>query len=379
MRDDSPTLTAVGLMADTSLNGVCASLLVTDGEGQVAPGRATTIAYTPETRAAVIRARRAAVEGRDEAQDIAEAASLVTTAHVDAVKMLLAEAVVPPTDVDVIGFHGQTILHRAPGPGWIGRTWQIGGGGILAQELGIDVVAQFRTEDMAEGGNGAPLAPPYYPALCEYGQVPEGPVAVLNLGSLANVTFVPWHRDVRDLIAFDCGPGDGLLNQWVHLSTGLDMDQGGKLAASGTVHVDVVRMMALHPFLLRKPPKSLDLYDFKLDPVGGLSVADGAATLTAFTAVAVARGVRQMPDLPRGVVAGGRGRHNPVLMAAIAKALGDIPLISAEDAGWRGDSLEAEAFAFLAVRRLRDLPTSFPGITRVPRPVRCGTIHRAPR
>ena len=374
----SDTLTAIGMMSGTSLDGVDAALLTTDGENVAAPRAAVHLPYERDLKVWLRRAIKAALEGRDGAADIGKAAGEVTRVHADAVEALLARAGIKRTDVDVIGFHGQTILHRpAATPGSVGRTWQIGDGAVLAQETKIDVVSDFRSADMRAGGEGAPFAPIYHRALvASLDDAPEGAVGVLNLGGVSNVTYVPRGANGTDLIAFDCGPGNGLLDEWVALKTGAAMDRDGALARAGTVHTDVLRMMMLNPYLRRKPPKSLDRYDFKLDPVLNLTPEDGAATLTAFTAACIRQSEDFLPDPPAEWVACGGGRRNPALMEALKQAL-DAPVVAAENVGWRGDDLEAECFAYLAVRSLKKLPLSFPKTTRVPEPTRGGVFHRA--
>ena len=371
-------LTAIGMMSGTSLDGVDAAMIQTDGETFVEPGPALHIPYSRDLKVWIRRAIKAALEGRDGAADIGKAAGEVTLAHVEAVEALLEKAGVKRANVDVIGFHGQTILHRPTKNSDVaGRTWQIGDGAVLAEETKIDVVSDFRTADVAAGGEGAPLAPIYHWALAS-GLDVEGPVAVLNLGGVSNVTYAPRGGRPIDLVAFDCGPGNGLIDEWMELKTGEPMDADGAAARRGKVHTDVLRMMLLNPYLRRKPPKSLDRYDFKLDPVLGLSVDDGAATLTAFTAACMRDAEKFLPEEPALWIACGVGRRNPAMMEALEKAL-DAPLQTAEDVGWRGDDLEAECFGYLAVRSLKKLPLSYPKTTRAPRPICGGVYHRAPR
>lgn len=370
-------LTAIGLMSGTSLDGVDAAILRTDGVRLVEPGPASFFPYSRDLKIFVRRAIKSALEGRDGAADIGKASAEVTAAHVEAVAALLDKAGLKRTAIDVIGFHGQTILHRPKrSPESVGRSWQIGDARLLAEETKIDVVADFRGADIAEGGEGAPLAPIYHAALARaLGRAHA--VGVLNLGGVANITFVPPSESDLDLLAFDCGPGNGLIDQWAELKTGAAMDENGALAQSGQVHSEVLRMMLLNPFIRRKPPKSLDRYDFKIDPVLPLSAADGAATLTAFTAACVRASAAHLPAPPGEWIVAGGGRRNPSLMTALQKAL-DAPVASAEEAGWRGDDLEAECFAYLAVRALRRLPITFPRTTRAPRPLSGGVFHRAP-
>lgn len=370
-------LTAIGMMSGTSLDGVDAAILRTDGRDVVEPGAAIHIPYERDLKVWIRRAIKAALEGRDGAADIGKAAREVTMAHAAAVEALLEKAGLKRTAIDVIGFHGQTILHRpARARESVGRTWQIGDGRVLAEETKIDVVCDFRSADVAAGGEGAPLAPVYHAALTRALRRDHA-VGVLNLGGVANVTYVPAGGAEGEIVAFDCGPGNGLIDEWAELKTGKAMDENGALARQGRVHADVLRYMLLNPYLRRKPPKSLDRYDFKLDPVLDLSVADGAATLTAFTAACVRDCEKFLPAPPGEWIVCGGGRRNPALMEALEKALG-APTLVAENVGWRGDDLEAECFAYLAVRSLRKLPLSFPKTTRVPRPTTGGVFHRAP-
>lgn len=376
---DGP-LTAIGLMAGTSLDGIDAALIETDGNRVTRFGPTLGLPYDGETRATILAATRAALDGTPHAAVVADAGNRVSHAHVGAVQQLLDENGLAAADIDVIGFHGQTILHRPPtreAP--VGHTIQIGGGGILAHALGIDTVADFRSADMAAGGEGAPLASAYHAALSrEISGGEAGPLAVLNLGGVSNLTLIPEAGNEAEMVAFDCGPGNGLIDALVEARTGSTMDEGGALAAAGTVHDEALRLMALHPFLRRSAPKSLDRYDFKADAVADLSLEDAVATLTAFTAHCVAVSLKAVSEqAPRAVIVCGGGRHNPVMMAALKQRL-PSPVEAAEAVGWRGDMIEAEAFAYLAVRRLRELPISFPGTTRAPRPMTGGEIFRRP-
>ena len=370
-------LTSIGLMSGTSLDGVDVAMLKTDGMDHAEPGPVLHYPYPRDVKIWVQRAIRAALEGRDGAEEIAKATNHVTTAHIHAVRKLMEKNHLSREEVDVVGFHGQTILHRpALDSASQGRTWQIGAGRVLSDELRLDVVNEFRTADVANGGEGAPFAPVYHAMLVRAMQ-PDHPVCVLNLGGVANITWLPASGDEREMIAFDCGPGNGLVDEWVELMTGEAMDRDGALAVAGTVHEETVRLMALAPYLKRKPPKSLDRYDFKIDPVKKLGVKDGAATLTAFTAACVEKSVALLPTPPGEWIVVGGGRHNPALMHELEERL-NAPVRKAEEKGWRGDDLEAECFAYLAVRSLKGLPLSFPKTTRIPHPLSGGVYHRAP-
>ncbi|MEL6790919.1 MAG: anhydro-N-acetylmuramic acid kinase [Pseudomonadota bacterium] len=374
--------TAIGLMSGTSLDGVDAALIRTDGEDELVFGPTLHRPYTPDLKATINRAIKAAREGRDGADVIGKATGEITQVHRDVVEALLEDNNLHAERIDVIGFHGQTIFHRSPnfpimGPEDQGRTWQIGDGECLARETGIDTVFNFRAADVMLGGEGAPLAPVYHAAMVrKLGR--DHPVGVLNLGGVGNITYVPADGAAEGLLAFDCGPGNGLIDEWMQMKSGETMDKDGACARRGKVHTDVLRMMLLAPYMRRKPPKSLDRYDFKLDHVLDLALDDGAATLTAFSAACVRASEPFLPE-PVGewIVCGG-GRHNAALMEALGKAL-SAPVVPAQDVGWRGDDLEAECFAYLAVRALRDLPISFPKTTRAPHALRGGVLCRAPK
>lgn len=370
-------LTAIGLMSGTSLDAIDVALIRTDGETVSDRGPTLSLPYDRETKIAVRRAIKAALEGREESSEIAVAVDAVTSAHIKAVQKLMEKNHLGRKEIDVIGFHGQTILHRPPLDYTSrGRTWQIGSGHTMAQELKIDVVDSFRQADMAAGGEGAPFMPVYHAALVK-GLDRDHPVGVLNIGGVANITWLPADANPAEMVAFDCGPGNGLVDEWMAMKTGAALDKDGAAAAAGTVDEETVRMMALNPFVRRKPPKSLDRYDFKLDAVRAMSVEDGAATLTAFTAACIARSVALLPDPPGEWIVCGGGRHNPVLMASLADRL-EAPVVPAETVGWRGDDLEAEGFGFLAVRSLKKLPLSYPKTTRVPHALTGGVHHHAP-
>lgn len=354
------TLTAIGLISGTSADGVDAALIETDGVGVGAAGPSLTLPYPPALRRALL----------DLMQDPARAATdatlepAVTDANAAAVRVLLDRAGLPASAIDVVGMHGQTVLHRPEA----GFTRQLGDGLELHRTLGIPVVSRFRHADIASGGQGAPFAPAFHQALAR--QLP-GPLAVLNLGGVANVTFLAGDA----LLAFDTGPASALLDDWVGRHTGAAFDEDGRIAQSGVVDAVVLATLLAHPFFGQAPPKSLDRNAFSLAAVAGLGVADGAATLAAFTVQSVARAREHLPAAPVRWLVGGGGRHNATLMAGLRAALG-APVDPVEAVGWDGDALEAQAFGFLAVRSLRGLPLSFPGTTGVPRPMPGGELHR---
>ncbi|WP_085808440.1 anhydro-N-acetylmuramic acid kinase [Sphingomonas sp. TZW2008] len=362
---------AIGLMSGTSLDGVDAALIDTDGERQV-----RAIAFRGESYSDAARKQLAEATARALSFDrpranpeVMAAADLITRTHVLAVQKLMRDAGVVASDVCVVGFHGQTVAHR-PDRGW---TWQIGDGQALADATGITTVADFRSADVAAGGQGAPLLPVYHAALTA---ALERPLAVLNLGGVANITAIA--RD-GTLVAFDTGPANGLIDSWVEAESGARYDAGGALAASGRVDEAVLTAMLDHPFFALPAPKSLDRNDFTIQPARGLSAADGAATLTAFTAATVAEAFAWLPERPARLLVAGGGRHNPTLLAMIADRCGIRPE-PVDGLGWNGDAIEAEGFAYMAARTLAGLPISFPGTTGVDQPMPGGTVFtpRAP-
>lgn len=355
---------AIGLMSGTSLDGVDAALIETDGEGRVTCGPSLTVPYAAKLRE---RLRRS-LGGRTPVKAVERDMTLV---HAEAVEALLAKAGRKPVDIDVVGFHGQTIVHRPTE----GVTWQIGDAAALAARVGIDVVADFRSADVAAGGEGAPLVPVFHRALS--GTL-ERPLAVLNIGGVANVTWIGRGEGDDELLAFDTGPGNALMDDWMLTRTGKPVDTDGACAARGTVHAAVVDQLMAHPYFARRPPKSLDRNAFDPAPIETLSTEDGAATLTAFTALSAAAAVRHFPAPAATWIVTGGGRRNPTLLKALRAALPQASVRSTEDVGWDGDALEAQAFGYLAVRSRRDLPLSFPRTTGVGSPTNGGKYFPKP-
>lgn len=349
-------LTAIGLMSGTSLDGVDAALIRTDGERVESFGPSLTLPYDE-----AFRERLRACFGT---RGNAEVEKELTLRHAGAVKAVRREWDGP---VDLVGFHGQTLLHRPQK----GLTVQMGDGALLARETGIPVINDFRSADVAAGGEGAPLVPLFHAALAA--DLPR-PLAVLNIGGVANVTFL----GKRDrVLAFDTGPGNALLDDWTLRHTGQPFDENGRLALSGRPDAFTLLDLFDNAYFRRKPPKSLDRDHFAeaLRMVSRLSAPDGAATLTGFTAGAVGRALEWLPEEPERWLVCGGGRRNPALMAALAEAL-EVPVEPVEAVGWQGDALEAQAFAFLAARSLKGLPLSLPTTTGAAKPVLGGTLYR---
>jgi anhydro-N-acetylmuramic acid kinase len=363
-------LKALGVMSGTSMDGVDIAMLGTDGEATAERG-----AFASEPYPAALRARIA--EGLDAARAITERSQRpavlaaleteLTDFHGKAILGYLGRTGIEAAAIDVIGYHGHTVLHRPEQ----GLTVQLGDGAMLARMTGRPVVNDLRAADMRAGGEGAPLVPVYHRMLA--GRAPDRPVAFINIGGVANVTWVG--RDGA-LLAFDCGPGNALMDDWALRHTGQPVDVDGALARSGKADEAVLRTYLLNGFLERPAPKSLDRGDFTLTPVEQLSAADGAATLARLTAATIARAAAWFPEQPTWWIVGGGGRRNRFLMELLAWHL-TAPVAPAEALGLDGDAIEAEAWAYLAVRSLKGLPITFPTTTRVSRPTTGGVLHQA--
>ncbi|XSG82760.1 MAG: anhydro-N-acetylmuramic acid kinase [Methyloligella sp. ZOD6] len=374
-------VTVLGLMSGTSMDGIDVALIATDGERLTDRGRGLSYPYPLDTRDRVREASKAAwriwglsAKGRvPDPQDMALLEAVekeITELHADAIGDFLEAFGLSRKDIDLIGFHGQTVFHDASRR----ITRQLGDGPLLAQLTRIDVVHDFRSADIAAGGQGAPLVPVYHRAVSdEIGF--EKPLAVVNIGGIANIT---WIGADGSLVAFDTGPGNCMLDEWMLQEAGLAFDRNGECALRGKADKTVLKRLASHPYYQRKPPKSLDRYDLPGLKASELSLEDGAATLVALTAREIVAAADYLPARPRRWVLAGGGAKNPAIVQAIAEAVRE-PVTSADEMGWSAEHFEAEAFAFLAVRALRKLPLTYPSTTGVRRPLTGGRLVRAPR
>jgi anhydro-N-acetylmuramic acid kinase len=364
------SLTALGLMSGTSLDGVDVALIETDGERIARFGPVGYRPYAEGERGLLRRALAAATGLTDRAARpgvLAEAEALVTHAHAEAVEDFLRAHRLDRRDIGVVGFHGQTVLHRPERR----LTVQIGDGAALARRIGVPVVYDLRAADVAAEGHWAPLVPVFHRALVKNLQHPY-PVAVLNVGGVANVSYI----DGADLVACDTGPGNALIDDFMMTRTGAPYDRDGAAAARGRVAEAWLAAALAHPFFAAPPPKSLDRNAFASLDASRLSNEDGAATLTAFTAAAVAAVVPLLPRPPRSWIVAGGGARNPTMMRMLAGRLAPASVETAQTLGWSSDAIEAQAFAFLAVRSLNGLPITFPGTTGAPRPMSGGVLAR---
>ncbi len=355
---------AIGLMSGTSMDGIDVAALETDGETVTARGPSLSVPYEAAFRKRLADALETAKSIAERAQrpgGLADLERAITLRHARAVRDFLDAAPDEWKQPAVIGFHGQTVLHRPEAA----LTVQLGDGALLARETGVDVVHDMRANDMLHGGQGAPLAPAYHAALAR--SLPaqfcaDFPVVLVNIGGISNITYVPREGDP---IAFDTGPGNALIDQWVAGRAGLAYDADGAIASRGRVVRAVVERYLGLPFFARTGPKSLDRYDFTLDLAQGLDLADGARTLAAVSAEAILASATLLPCAPKLWVVCGGGRKNPHIVNDMKEAAArtGAKVVVAEEAGFDGDATEAEAWAFLAVRSLRGLSLTFPTTT----------------
>ena len=366
---------AIGLMSGTSMDGIDVALVETDGANIVARGRTAEYPYDSGFRRQISKAlgdAKLIVKREERPGILAQIERQITWRHAQAVARFLGETNVEGLSIDVIGFHGQTVLHRPD----IGLTVQLGDGELLAELTKRPVVFDMRANDMLHGGQGAPLVPVYHAALAAtLDPVLRGerPVCFVNIGGISNITYV---RQGDAPIAFDTGPGNALIDQWVDRHAGIPFDDGGRIAAEGGVDTAIVRAYLARPFFEKKPPKSLDRNDFTIDLAEGLELSDGARTLARVSAEAIMASVRHLPEAPGLWIICGGGRKNRAIMDDLAELASaqSSSVMAAEECGLNGGSMEAEAWAYLAVRSLKGLPLTFPQTTGVREPVTGGVL-----
>jgi len=368
-----PNYIALGLMSGTSLDGVDAAFLETDGERIIRLGPSLCLNYSHTDRTTLQDATQAALRWKFigvKPNSFAAAETVIHKTHVKAVKALCHDHTEWASQLSLIGFHGQTVLHHPPKAPMAGQTLQLGDGEALAQALGKPVYFDFRSDDVAAGGQGAPLAPIYHQALVAYSKL-DRPTAVLNIGGVGNVTLIT--KDNR-FIASDTGPGNGPLDIWMEKNGLGSFDPDGKYASAGTPNFHVVKTWLEREFFKRPTPRSADRYDFDvINDMDDLSVEDGAATLAAFTTLAAIYTLNDMADKPRSVIVCGGGRHNKAMMWMLSEHL-NATVKTSEEVGWNSDAIEAQAFAYLAVRSKWRLPISYPMTTGVPHAMTGGRL-----
>ena len=357
-------LKAIGLMSGTSLDGIDVALLDTDGEKIESFGPCSFRPYSKAEREIIETATQAALAWNFAGPPpnvLAQAQSIVDQAHIDTLSNFLTANGLRDHDIDLVGYHGQTILHRPPMGGENGQTLQLGDGAKIAEATGIDTVFDFRSNDMRHGGQGAPLAPIFHKALVHLANL-DGTTGVLNIGGVSNITIID---EDGAMVATDCGPGNGPLDSWIAQNGLGEYDKGGRTAFAGTPDFALVNQWLERDFFRARAPKSADRWDFDvLDQIVQKSPEDGAATLVAFTAMGIAHTLSMLNQPIDNIVVCGGGRLNPAIMAALSDEC-DGHILSAEAVGWKGDDIEAQAFAYLAVRHVRKLPLSYPDTTGV--------------
>ena len=352
---------SIGLMSGTSMDGIDAALIKTDGYQVFEEGPFVTLPYKRDFR----KLLENLIAGKGDLNEVEEQ---LTLEHAKAVSTLIKTFNIAISKVDLIGFHGHTISHNPDDQ----HTLQIGNGRLLAAMTGVNVVNDLRSSDVSAGGQGAPLAPIYHKALVKSQDLP---VIILNIGGVANITWV----DTLDenLIGFDTGPGNALIDDWIKKKTGRNYDNNGLLASQGQVHDGILTKLLAHPYFSAPNPKSLDRNFFKNlteAAIASLTVEDGAATLSAFTVKSITNAINRLSKPFKKCIVAGGGRHNVSLMTGLKDNFPNR-LISSDDMGWSGDAIEAQAFAFLAVRSRLNLPISFPGTTGVSEPQTGGVFH----
>lgn len=358
-------MTSIGLMSGTSMDGIDVALIRSDGESKVERGPSLEIEYDVVTRRAIEQGLVDALLIDDDRSarpgGLAALESMITKLHADAIATFLTTYKIVKSDIDVIGFHGQTVLHRPENK----LTVQLGDGAMLSKQTNIPVVYDMRAADMVANGQGAPLVPVYHQALSallptEFEN--KWPIAFVNIGGISNITFVPQDGP---LVAFDTGPGNALIDQWVQSVAGIPFDQGGKIASEGGIDQAMLNRYLSAAYFSKSLPKSLDRNDFQPPKPNEIELADGARTLARLTAEAIFLATDILPDKPKLWIICGGGRKNEMIMSDLGELakITASSVVSAEKAGFDGGAMEAEAFAYLAIRSLKNLPLTFPGTT----------------
>jgi len=364
---------ALGLMSGTSLDGVDAAFIETDGETLFRTGPSLMLPYTELDRETLMSATQAALRWKfdgPQPNSFVAAEAVIARTHIRAVKKLCLAYPEWARDLAMIGFHGQTIIHIPPSGATKGRTLQLGDGALLAEKTGFPVYYDFRSADVKAGGQGAPLAPIFHKALVAKRKL-DLPAAVLNIGGVANVTLV---TSKNHLIASDTGPGNGPLDDWMSQNGLGAFDADGRLASKGTPNFHIVKQWLDREFFQKELPKSADRHDFHvINDLDELSVEDGAATLAAFTALSSIYTLQAMHETPNTLIVCGGGRHNKAMLWMLAEH-STAKVLTADAVGWNSDAIEAQAFAYLAVRSRLGLPISFPMTTGVDKPMTGGRV-----
>jgi anhydro-N-acetylmuramic acid kinase len=367
----------IGLMSGTSLDGVDGVLCQFDGD------RPEVLAHIDMPLTSELKRELLSLNspGMHELHRSALAANSLARAYVAVTARLLAETATPAWRIKAIGAHGQTVRHQPGLHDGLGYTLQLNNPALLAEHTGIDVVADFRSRDLAAGGQGAPLVPAFH--ACVFGQANRS-VAVLNIGGIANLTLLGPRESAAEprVIGFDCGPGNALMDHWCQLHTGQPFDRHGAWAASGQVHEALLQSLLNEPYLSQLPPKSTgrDLFnpawlDTHLGPFGPIPAHDVQATLTEFTARACSDALCRDGELPARLLVCGGGALNGDLIRRLQQKLPTLEVRSTSEAGLPPLQVEAVAFAWLARQTMRRLPGNLPSVTGASGPRILGAIY----
>lgn len=357
------------------MDGIDVALVRTDGEAVVERGAFLSLPYEPAFRDQLKQALEDAktIRHRDERPgDLLRMEKDLTLRHAEAVALFLRQQQLRPEQIDLIGFHGQTVLHRPDEA----LTVQLGDGSLLAAETGIDVVYDMRANDMVHGGQGAPLVPVYHQALAQQLGADRWPLCFVNIGGISNLTFLDRNGTI---IGFDSGPGNTLIDQWVEAHAGIPYDDGGRIASEGSVIMALAERYLDNPFFTAETRRSLDRNDFRPPEGQEAELSDGARTLAYVSAAAILKSAGHLPTFPRTFVICGGGRLNRTIMNDLVglAAQKGADVLTAEAAGFDGDAMEAEAWAYLAVRSGKGLPLTYPGTTGVQQPVSGGILAQS--
>ncbi len=351
---ENKVYTAIGMMSGTSLDGIDIALVTTDGKDFTLLRECRTIPYETEERQHI----RAALGQTTENDLTRRASNIITNTHIEAIKKFNRKA-------DIIGFHGQTIHHDPTQK----VSWQIGDPQKIATTTGIDVIGDMRQADIKAGGQGAPLLP-----LCHraFAADIKKPIAIINMGGVGNITYLGPKR--HDILAFDTGPANALMDDLLVQKTGNTYDLDGQIAAKGTPNYDLLNQWMEHSYFKKTPPKSLDRDEWDVTAIYDLSLEDGMATLAEFTILSALQGLSLLPKKPKALYVAGGGRHNKFIMKRLSAAA-FCSVKPVEALGWNGDALEAQGFAYLAVRSLYGLALTIPETTGIDKPATGGTLY----
>ena len=366
---------SIGLMTGTVNDGfIDVAALKTDGHKIIEYGPFELIPYQDKhIQSKIIETIKAAKKWQFENTEpsiFAETEKLISLEQSEAVIKFMNKFNIKRDDISCVGFHGLTVLHQAPLGAIKGKTKQLGDGNLMANYLKIPVVNDFRSNDMLNGGQGAPLAPIYHLAISHY--INKKNIIILNIGGVSNITYI---GDNDTLVAFDTGPGNAPINDFVRKKYSGQMDTNGDFAAKGSINFDFINSFLSHPYFKLNYPKSLDRDQFTYDQIDEMSLEDGCATLTKLIGENISKAIDLLPNRPESIIVSGGGRKNLSIMKALSEST-NINSESIEKYGLRGDAIEAEAFAFLAVRTFKNLPLSFPTTTGVTKPLTGGKINQ---